>query len=193
MATAQKIYTPVGRVSFPQVFEASSYQGGAPKFSTILVFEPAKFTPADRRLWAAMEALADEASVAAFKKKLAQLPANFKKPFRDGTEKGDLAGFGEGKTFITISSKMRPGIVDLNGNPILDKDQFFPGVWARATITCYAYDNVGKGVAFGMQNLQLVAEGLRLDSRTDASEDFGKAPAPDFTPPATPDDGSDFE
>lgn len=168
----KKVSTPIFRVSFPSVFEASSYEGGAPKFSVCAVFTPALFTPNDKLLWEAMKALADEVSVEKFKKKLAQLPANFKKPFRDGEEKADLEGFGEGKVFCNLSSKMRPGIIDRDRTIITNPEDFYPGCYARATITAYAYDNVGKGVAFGLQNLQKIKDGDRLDSRTDAADDF---------------------
>lgn len=169
----KKVSTPIFRVSFPSVFEASSYEGGAPKFSVCAVFTPALFTPNDKLLWAAMQALGDEVSMEKFKKKLAQLPANFKKPFRDGEEKADLEGFGAGKTFCNLSSKMRPGIIDRDRTIITNPEDFYPGCYARATITAYAYDNVGKGVAFGLQNLQKIKDGDRLDSRTDAQDDFG--------------------
>ena len=168
----KKVSTPIFRVSFPSVFEASSYEGGAPKFSVCAVFTPASFTARDKELWKAMEALADEVSMERFKKKLAQLPNNFKKPFRDGAEKEDLEGFGAGKVFCNFSSKMRPGIIGINRELITNADDFYPGCYARATITAYAYDNVGKGVAFGLQNLQKLKDGDRLDSRTDANDDF---------------------
>jgi hypothetical protein len=168
-----KVLTPVFRVSFPSVFEASSYEGGAPKYSVCAVWEPAKFTAKDKALWDAMMALADSVSVEKFKKKLSALPANFKKPFRDGAEKEGLTGFGEGKIFANLSSKMRPGIIFLDNTPLTDPEDFYPGCYARATVTAYAYDNVGKGVALGLQNLQKIKDGDRLDSRTDASDDFG--------------------
>lgn len=167
-----KITTPAFRVSFPSVFEASSYEGGPPKFSVCAVFTPALFNAKDKELWKAMEDLADSVAVEKFKRKLAQLPANFKKPFRDGEEKMDLLGFGAGKIFCNFSSKMRPGVIGIDRTPILDPEDFYPGCWARATITCYAYDNIGKGVAFGLQNLQKLKNDERLDSRTDACDDF---------------------
>ena len=168
-----KLLSPVFRVSFPSVFEASSYEGGTPKFSVCAVWEPAKFTAKDKALWDAMLALADSVSVEKFKKKLAALPANFKKPFRNGDEKPDLLGFGDGKIFANLSSKMRPGIIALDNTPITDPEDFYPGCYARATVTAYAYDNVGKGVALGLQNLQKIKDGERLDSRTEAADDFG--------------------
>jgi hypothetical protein len=168
-----KLMTPVFRVSFPSVFKASSYEGGAPKYSVCAVWEPAKFTAKDQALWAALQGLVDTVSVEKFKKKLSALPANFKKPFRDGTEKEGLAGFGEGKVFANLSSNMKPGIIFLDNTPLVDPEEFYPGCYARATVTAYAYDNVGKGVALGLQNLQKIKDGDRLDSRTEPSEDFG--------------------
>lgn len=139
-----------------------------------------------------MEGLADEVSMDKFKKTIKQLPNNFKKPIRDGAEKADLQGFGEGKMFFTASSKMKPGLVGLDLCPILEEDEFYPGCYARITLTAYAYENVGKGVAFGLQNIQKVADGERLDSRTNADKDFADAPDVDFQPPADP-SGSDFD
>jgi hypothetical protein len=176
---ATKLITPVFRVSFPSVFAASAYEGGVPKFSVCAVWEPAKFTPRDKQLWASMQNLADEVSMDKFKKKLAALSANFKKPFRDGEEKAELSGFGDGKVFCNLSSKQRPGLIGLNGNPIIDPEDFYPGCYARATITAYAYDNVGKGVALGLQNLQKIKDGERLDNRTDPNDDFGGAEVDD--------------
>jgi hypothetical protein len=168
----KRLMTPVFRVSFPQVFEAKGFDGGAPKFSVAAVWDPSRFTAKEKQLWNAINDLCDEVSLERFKKKMSALPANFKKAIRDGAEKEDLAGYGEGKLFANLSSKMKPGLIDKDGNPIIDRDEFYPGCYARATVTAYAYDNVGKGVALGLQNLQKIADGERLDSRTDASEDF---------------------
>ena len=62
---------------------------------------------------------------------------------------------------------------------IEDREAFYPGCYARASVTAYAYDNVSKGVAFGLSNLMFVKDGERLDSRTDPTEDFGEAPLGD--------------
>ena len=39
----KKLWTPPFRVSFPSVFEASSYQGSKPKYSVVGLWYPAKF------------------------------------------------------------------------------------------------------------------------------------------------------
>jgi hypothetical protein len=171
----KQVLTPVFRVSFPAVFEAKAFDGGPAKFSVSAVWDPALFTQKEKALWDAMVGLCDEVSLERFKKKMGDLPGNFKKAIRDGAEKADLAGYGEGKLFANLSSKMKPGIVDLSGVPVTNPDDFYPGCYARAYVTAYAYDNKGKGVAMGLQNLQFVRDGERLDARTDAAAAFAEA------------------
>lgn len=173
MAERLKAVTPPFRVSFPAVFEASSYQGSDPKYSVVMLFYPDKFTDADKRAWKTMQAIADAASKDKFKKLVKDLPGNFKKPLRDGDEKSHLDGYGKGMMFGTASSKQRPGLVDRNKQPILTEEEFYPGCWARATITAYSYDNVGKGIAFGLHNLQKLGDDENFTGRVAAEDDFG--------------------
>lgn len=186
MSSVNRIWSPVGVVSFPKVFQPEGYQGSEPKYSLVLIFDPSKFNATDKKLWAGMIALANEKSMDQFKRPLKDLPGNFRKPFRDGDEKADLQGYGPGKVFCSFSSKMKPGVVDLNLQPLESAEEFYPGCLARVTLTAYAYDNVGKGVAFGLQNIQKIADGERLDSRTNADEDFANAPEANFEAPAEP-------
>jgi hypothetical protein len=163
---------------------------GEPKFGLTAIFEPAKFSEADKKRWDAMMAMANELSIEKFKKALNKLPSNFKQPMRDGEEKEELEGFGPGKKFCSLTSRMRPGIVGLDKEPITDLSEIFSGCKFRATVNCYSYDNEGKGIAFGLQNLQFIGKGKRLDSRTDAGEDFANEAA-DFEVPADGDGGDD--
>lgn len=176
MAEVSRYVTPVFRLSFPALFEAKSYDGSAPKFSGTAVWNPSKFTTNDKKRWKAMRAALDEESKSAFKKKVSELPGNFKKGLRDGAEKADLEGFGEGTIFANLTTMMRPGVIDQDKQPIGPEhgnaDDIYPGCYCRATVTTYSYDNKGKGVAFGLMNIQKVADGERLDARTDAAEDF---------------------
>lgn len=168
-----KLVTPVFRASFPNLFVPKAMQEGqTPKYSVSAVFEPDKFNEADKKRWAAILALLDETSMEKFKKKVDQLPANFKRAIRDGEEKADLEGYGPGKVFANLTSKLKPGVVDANGND-MNPDDIYPGCYLRATVSAYAYDmNGGKGIALGLQNIRFVRDGERLDARTDAGEDF---------------------
>jgi hypothetical protein len=178
MATIKQVTTPIFPVSFPNKFEArKGFENSEPKFGLTAVFDPSKFSQKDKALWKTMQALADEVSMDAFKKPIKLLGPDFKKPLRDGAEKPELAGFGEGKRFCSLTTNRKPGLVvrDKDTGELLDitdPNDFYPGCYAKAKVTCYAYKNVGKGVAFGLQNVMKVADGPRLDGRADAKKDF---------------------
>ncbi len=186
-----KIVTPPFRVSFPQVFTPKSFQEGAdPKFSVMAVWDPSDFGSAEEAQWAAFLEAIDAASVKKHGKPIADLPASFRRPFRDGKEKEHLGGFEEGMLFATLSTKVRPGVIDRNMQPIIEASDFYAGCYARATVSAYGYDNVSKGVAVGLHNLQKVGEGEPLDGRTKAEDDFGGGDAPEWgsTPATATDD-----
>jgi ssDNA-binding protein len=177
------VYTPPFRVSFPNVFRSSSYNGGEAKYSLVMLFYPANFNEAHKKAWREVGRIANEASIEKFKKPLKELPDNFRKPFRKGEEKAHLDGYGEGCIFFTASSKQAPGVVDRNKATVLEQD-LYPGCWARASVTAFAYDNKGKGVSFGLHNIQKLGEGESFSGRIAAEEDFG-----DNVDDIFPDDG----
>ncbi len=171
------LITPIFRVAFPHIFKPQDPMKGSAatavaKFGLTAIFSPATFTPEDKIRWAEMKAQADATSMEAFKKPLSKLPSTFKIPFRDGAEK-DLNGFGEGTIFISFTSRQRPGLVASDRvTPIEDPEDFYPGCYARVSYRPYSYDNTGKGVALGLQNVIKIKDGDRLDSRTQADQDF---------------------
>lgn len=173
MAAFKKLVTPVFRASFPNLFVPKAMQEGqTPKYSVSAVFEPDTMNEADKKRWQAILDLIDETTMEKFKKKASQLPGNYKQAIRDGSEKAELEGYGDGKKFANLTSKMKPGVVDANGVD-MSPDDIYPGCYLRATVSAYAYDmNGGKGVALGLQNIRFVRDGERLDARTDAGEDF---------------------
>ncbi len=182
MAEIKRYVTPVFRVSFPELFEAKSYDGGKAKFGTAAIWTPREFSEVDKVRWKALMGALNEASIENFKKPLKDLPVNIRRGIRDGAEKADLEGYGEGTRFANLTTMMRPGVVDnVTGDdgkllPIGPEhgntDRIYPGCYCRATVNIYAYDNKGKGVSIGLMNLQFVKDGPRLDSRTDAADDF---------------------
>lgn len=183
MADIITYLTPVFRVSFPHVYTAQSVDGGEPKFSLSAIWDPSKFTASEKKLWDALMAAVDAEAKNRFKVPFANLPANVKRGIRDGAEKADLEGYGPGKLFANLTSKMAPGIVDLAGNKIGpahgNAELFYPGVFARAKVTIYSYDNKGKGIGLGLNNVQKIKDGPRLDARTDAAKDFEGAEVDD--------------
>jgi hypothetical protein len=183
--------TPPFRVSFPEVFKKRQFDANqAARYSVVALFQPFEIvngattkrpTPAwsdkDKALWLAIIQKCDVVSREAFKKSLKELEAdrNYKYPYHRGEEK-TYSGYGSGIIFFTMAStKRRPGVVDLQGNAITEDsdNEFYAGCWARATCNPYAFNNVGKGVAIGLGNLQKLKEGERLDAFSSAEEDFG--------------------
>lgn len=180
MAT-EKVLTPKFRVSFPAVFVPRSPMDGAePKYSVVMLF------PKDADL-SKLKKIAKDAVTEKWGDKV---PKNLRNPFRDGNEK-ELEGY-EGMIFVTASSKMKPGIVNANREPIISADDFYAGCYARATVNAYAYDKNGNaGVAFGLKNIQKLEEGEPFSGRTKPEDDFdavgdgSSAPAAGNTPGAT--------
>ncbi|MGI9494046.1 MAG: DUF2815 family protein [Geminicoccaceae bacterium] len=169
------LITPQGRLSFPQLFEPREINGSEPKYGATIIFEDND----DPQLKAMKEA-ALEAAREKFGAKTDQLikAKKIKWPFLDGaTELRD--GFGEGKVFIRPTSKQQPGCVDRYAGsdgkpkPITEAGELYAGCYVRASLRPFAYDTNGnKGVSFGLQNIQKLDEGERLDGRAKAEDEF---------------------
>ena len=165
--------TPRAILSFPNLFEPRAVGDGEPKYSCSLVFA------AD----ADLSMLKTAAMNCAREKWLGEAESMIRSggihmPFRSD---GEAKGYGEGTTFINCSTKMKPGVVSRFKDPetgkpqlITDPEEIYPGCVVWATVRTYAWDYQGmkKGVSFGLGNIQKLDDGPRLDSRTQANEDF---------------------
>ena len=180
-----RLLTPRFRVSFPQVFEKASFKDGAPRYSLTGLFYPKEFSPDDAKKWAAIKAKLGEVCVDLFKKDIKTMKEDrsFKIPFHKGSEKS-YQGYGsEDMVYFSMANSMnRPQIIGLNGNLITveNKEEFYPGCWARASVSPYAFDHIGKGLAVGLVNLKKLGEGDRFDGFTSAEDDFGDQPEEGF-------------
>jgi hypothetical protein len=180
-----RLKTPKFRVSFPQVFEKASYNQGKPRYSLTGLFYPAQFSEADKVKWQAIRAKLAEVCLEFFKKDLKTMKADrsFKIPFHKGDEK-TYEGYGDPNMifFSMANSKRRPQIIDVSGNPITtdNSEEFYAGCWARASVNPYAFDNIGKGLAVGLGNLQKLQDDQSFEGFTSADDDFGDDPAEGF-------------
>lgn len=160
--------TPKFRAFYANVWEPRAMQEGKePFYSVMMVFDKeAQATEEFKNLKKMM--------VAAAKEKFGdKLPANLRNPFRKGSEKLDTNGMEADFVFLNAKSKYKPGVVNQSAQDIIDKDEFYSGCYARATVTAYAYDvNGNKGVAFGLQNLQKLGDGEVLGGRKAAKDEF---------------------
>lgn len=172
-----RLLTPPFRVSFPSVFEKASYNNGTPRFSVVGLFYPKKFTDSDKAKWQAMRAKLNEVSIEGFKKPMKELDRGvYKIPFHKGDEK-DYQGYGDPDMifFTMANSKRRPQIVDTNGDFITSENSelFYAGCWARASVNPYWFNNIGKGLAIGLGNLQKIKDDESFEGFTSAEDDFG--------------------
>jgi hypothetical protein len=84
-------------------------------------------------------------------------------PFRQQAEKLKFGGFTPGLIFTACTSKFKPPVVDIRGNPIVDRSKVYAGVWAICGINAYGYnDPRKKGVAFGLQSVMIIGDDTRL-------------------------------
>jgi hypothetical protein len=167
--------TGVFRASYAFVFEPQvPKDGGDPKFQITMLIPKS-----DTATYQAIQAEIGRALQDGLQKVFGgQMPARPELPLYDGDgakKNGDP--FGEecrGCWVVRASSKTRPSVVDRSVQPIIDPNGFYSGCYARATINFYAYNKNGnRGVGCGLNNVQKIADGEPLSSRTTAEEDFG--------------------
>ena len=172
---------PDTRWSYANVWEAKSINGGTPKFSVSLII-PKSDTRTIAKIKAAIEAAyrEGEAKLKGNGKTVPPLSA-IKTPLRDGdTERPDDPAYANAY-FINANSATAPGIVDANLQPILERSEVYSGVYGRASINFYAFNNNGnKGIACGLNNLQKIRDGEPLGGKSRAEDDFATEIDEDF-------------
>ena len=167
-----KVVTGKGRFSYLNWASAKKNElSGKDEYSTEFLI-PKSDAKTITDLKAAMKSALD-------KKFNGKYPANLRNPLRDGdTEtKQDGSSLGEqykGHYFIRCKSNEQPQTVDSSGNPILAANDFVSGDYGRVSITAYAYSQAGNnGVAFWLNNIQMLSKGDALGSKSSALDDFG--------------------
>lgn len=164
------INTPYATLSFANIFTPRPRaEGNQPVYSCSLIFDPqAQKTPAYKAL--------QDACIAAARAEWGENVSlkSIVMPFKDAGEK-EYDGYHDGHTYISPWSKNKPGVVDVNRQDILLKEEVWSGQLVRANVTPFAWSHTGrKGVSFGLNHLQVIqSEGReRLDGRPTASNAF---------------------
>jgi len=172
---------PDTRWSYANVWEPKSINGGAPKYSVSLII-PKSDTKTVAKIKAAIQAAYEEgqAKLRGNGKSVPPLAA-IKTPLRDGdAERPDDEAY-KNSYFINANSATAPGIVDADRNPVLTRGEVYSGVYGRASISLYAFNSNGnKGIACGLNNLQLIHAGEPLGGKASAESDFSSDEDEDF-------------
>ena len=165
-----KVVTGVVRLSYANVWEPKSINGGAEKYSVSLIIPKA-----DTKTLGAIQKAIDAAIEEGRGKFGGKVPskATLKLPLRDGdVDRPDDEAY-TNCYFINANSSSAPEIVDKLLNPILNRSEVYSGVYARASINFYAFNSNGnRGIACGLGNIQKVRDGEPLGGKTSAADDF---------------------
>ncbi len=161
------VLTPVCRCSFPDIVDKNEM---SEKFQiTMMLDKDCDLTE-----------MKEMARAARLKKWPNALPKGFLNPFMkvDDMDKDDkYDGYEDGMIIVRAKAQYRPGVVDAKKNPIdlEDMDTYlYGGCYIRVAVSAYAYAHKSgnKGVAFGMDAVQVVKDGEPLGSRVSAEEAF---------------------
>ena len=163
-----KVVTGKVRLSYLNVFEPKSINGGEAKYSVSLIIQKS-----DKKTIADINAAVEAAKQDGKGKFGGKVPANLKLPLREGNiDRPDDEAYAN-CYFINANSKNKPGIVDKAVKTIFDQDELYSGCYGRASITFYAFNSNGnRGIACGLQNIQKLADGEPLSGRSTPESDF---------------------
>jgi len=156
------------RISYPHLFQAKQINNqGDPKFSAAFIIK------ADNP---GLKLLVEKAKTLVAEKYPGGTPHNFKQlPLAKGEDKypgnADYVG-----TYVLNTSKGaaqgRPSVVDQHMQEVIDPGKVYPGMVVNVAISVYTYANVSKGVTTGLEAVQLVRDGDRLDNKPSVDELF---------------------
>ena len=165
-----KVVTGVVRLSYANVWEPKSINGGAEKYSVSLIIPKA-----DTKTLGAIQKAIDSAIEEGRGKFGGKVPskATLKLPLRDGdVDRPDDEAYTH-CYFVNANSSSAPEIVDKSLNPVLNRSEVYSGVYARVSINFYAFNSNGnRGIACGLGNIQKVRDGEPLGGKTSAADDF---------------------
>ena len=171
------------RWSYVNVWEPKSVEGSSAKYSIQLIIKKDDQETISRISEAIINAYEEGKGILADKAGNVPAMSVMKLPLRDGdAEKPNEENY-KGCYFLNASSVNQPEIVDASCQPIIDHSEVYSGIYGRASITFYAFNKDGKkGIACGLNNLQKIADGEPLGSRTSAKDDFGASEDPISNP-----------
>lgn len=175
-ATSTKVITPVATLSYPHLDkpQAGRKVTDKSKYSATFVFPPG----ADLSALVAAATAAGHAKFPGRYDEMLRL-GQLKSPFRKDAE---AKGYKDGSVFINVRTEQQPGIVYAHAGPdgkpakmeqAKIRDEMYPGVQVRGSITFFGYDTDGnRGISAALNNVQKIGEGTRLDGRAAAEDEF---------------------
>lgn len=188
------LVTPVAVLSYPHLDAPQEADTGPSKYTATLIFTPEVLRSKEGAVrFAALEEAVGQVAEEFFGKMVTM--GNTKVPVREALAAGALhnpfrrdtakKGYPAGSVFINAKTEQQPGMVraDLSRVPAEEvRALFYPGCHVRASVVPFAFDNKLSGVSFGLNNLQWLSDGERLDSRVAAEDEFSAVESADAPP-----------
>ena len=178
LMNGNRVVTNEVRLSYANVWEAKSINGGDAKYSVSLIIPKSDVETIDLINKAIDQAITDGVSKFGGKK---PNKTALKLPLRDGDVEREDESYAD-SYFINCNSKTAPQIVGLDRLPITDETEVYSGCYGKVSINFYAFNTNGnKGIACGLGNIQKTKDGESLGGgRVSASDDFGAAGDDEF-------------
>lgn len=172
-----KVITGKVRLSYCHIFEPQQDDQGNDKYSTAILIPKS-----DKETLRKIKAAVDAAVELGKSKWGGRIPANLKKPLRDGDEERPDDEAYVGHYFLNATSKNKPGIAKPIGKgpdgktkfqEITDSTEVYSGCYAKVSLNFYPFDAKGnRGVAAGLNNVVKVQDGDFLGGRSSVNDDF---------------------
>jgi len=178
-----KVITGEVRLSYANLWEPKSINGGAPKYSVSLIIPKSDKRTLDKIKAAIHAAYAEGEGKLKGNGKIVPALASLKTPLRNGDEERPDDEAYSDSYFVNANSATAPGIVDnqQEPQPITVRSEIYSGVYARASVNFYAFNSNGnKGIACGLNNIQKLRDGEPLGGKSRAEDDFATSDDDDF-------------
>lgn len=179
MAATVKLMLPPALGSYVNIFKPrAANEGDEPKYGLSLLWlkEEADGKDPKKSLAALRKAIVDVATTkwGPTAEKLLKA-GKLHNPLRDGDADREEDEVYAGKYFLNANSKRQPGIVDSKLNVVFEEAEAYSGCTFRASVALFPFEvNGKKGVGVGLNNLQVVKKGERIDGRKDAADEFAE-------------------
>jgi hypothetical protein len=160
------------RISYPKLFVAKQIKGkGELKYSAAFLI------PVNHPKLAELYRVAEE--VIAKKYPNGQIPHGFKPlPCYDAATNPKYAVLPDYLNMWVLNTSKKadqgaPEVVDQNMQRVIEPGKVYPGLVVNVAVSVYCYDvDLSKGVTTGIEAIQIVREGPRLDNKPSADELF---------------------
>ncbi|MCM1130105.1 MAG: DUF2815 family protein [Roseburia sp.] len=93
-------------------------------------------------------------------------------PIKDGDDVDSEDSAYAGMWYINARSKRKPQVINTHREPLTDEDSVYSGMYAKISVSAFAYDKGSKGVSFSLNNVLKTKDGERLSGAASAEDDF---------------------